>query len=88
METVIRNVGDFESADRRAIEHVLGTHLSENQQVLIQVLDAEKKPALPPGPPVESTLPDWCNVYEGLSDSEIEEIETSIIRSRTNRAFK
>ena len=25
------------------------------------------------------TLPDWCNVYDGLSDEEIEDLENTIL---------
>jgi hypothetical protein len=32
-------------------------------------------------------LPDWCNVYEGLTADEIDEIEKSIVRSTTSRSF-
>ena len=91
MESVIRSVRDIDTADRQALEHVIGTHLTENQQVVIQVLNtdipnaekAESKPQKSQPP----TLPEWCNVYEGLSDAEIAEIESSIVRSHDNRSF-
>jgi hypothetical protein len=86
MESVTRNVRDIEGEDRRALEHVLGRHLSDNDQVIIQVV--------PPGGAtatgtqmVDSApsdqLPDWCNVYEGLSEEEIDDLE-SIIKERAN----
>jgi hypothetical protein len=36
---------------------------------------------------VEATLPEWCKVYEGLTDAEIDEIEKSIVRDRGRRSF-
>ena len=41
MECIKRSVKDIETADRRALEHVVGQHLSENQQVVIQVLNVD-----------------------------------------------
>lgn len=31
-------------------------------------------------------LPEWCHVYEGLTDAEVDEIEESIIRSQESRS--
>lgn len=30
-------------------------------------------------------LPDWCNVYEGMTDDEIDEIERAIVRDPSTR---
>jgi hypothetical protein len=30
-------------------------------------------------------LPEWCNIYEGLSEAEIEELERAIIRCDLKR---
>lgn len=32
-------------------------------------------------------LPDWCNVYEGLTDEEIDDIESAIVRDPGTRRF-
>jgi hypothetical protein len=89
MDIVTRSVKDIDAADRQALEHVIGSHLSEHQQVMIQVRDAVSPAAenadsgmRKPGSP---TLPEWCNVYEGLSDAEIADIEKSIVRHHDSR---
>ena len=84
MDTVIRNVDEMDAHDRQALEHVLGHSLRETQQLVINIVDlqvpagAEKTPV-----PRESngrpTLPEWCNVYEGLSDEEIAAMEQTIL---------
>jgi hypothetical protein len=91
METVTRNVNDLEPGDRRALEHVIGIPLSESQQLVIQVVetkpDAQSLGQKQQHPTDGMKLPDWCNVYEGLSDAEIDEIEKSIVRSPSSRSF-
>lgn len=86
METIIRDVRDIDAADRRALEHVIGRELAENQKVIFQVvpapivpltLDDERKSATP------GQLPEWCNFLAGLSDEEAEEVD-SLIRQRAN----
>jgi len=89
MENVIRSVSDMTSADRLVIENFLGTHLTEDQKVSIRVLDAgsrplEKADAGSKGQQL-SPLPEWCNVYHGLSDAQVAEIESSIVRSHDSR---
>jgi hypothetical protein len=78
MDTVIRNVDEIDSPDRQALEHVLGHPLREDQQVVIRVVSRQAPP-----PPREreggAALPDWCNVYAGLSDAEIAELEKIIL---------
>lgn len=78
MEAVTRNVRDIETSDRRALEHVVGRQLKENQQVIIQVVTLSSEPK-EGWPASVSGLPDWCNVYEGLSDTEIAEVEDVIL---------
>ena len=76
MESIVRNVRDIEAGDRHAIEHVVGQTLSDNQRLIIQLAEIEI-PAPPSANDSHSTqtLPDWCQVYAGLSDDEIIEIE-------------
>lgn len=71
MESIIRNVRDIETNQRRALEQVLGQKLQENQQIIIQVVTPVKEP--------EQRLPDWCNVYEGLTAERVTEIEDVIL---------
>jgi len=82
MESIIRNVKDIDPGQRRLYESLLGKELHENQQLIIQVIsldegDASAKPDVPAGQ--QGQLPDWCNVYEGLPDDEIAELETAIL---------
>lgn len=78
MEEITRNVTEIEPADRQALEHVLGRPLHDHQTVVVRVVS----PHVPEGPQtngdqatLDDELPEWCNVYEGLSDDEIAAIE-------------
>ena len=87
MATVIRNVGDINPNDRQALEHVLGHGLHENQQLVIQILNLPVSPAAADTVP-STSLPEWCNVYAGLSDEEIVDIEKVILtRADLSRPF-
>lgn len=90
MDTVTRNVKDINTADRQAIEHVLGQPLVENQQIVIQVLPPNTACAAANSGPhcgaQPTQLPAWCNIYEGLGDAEVLEIENSILRSPGSRS--
>ena len=92
MDSVKRSVKDIDTADRRALEHVIGQHLSENQQVVIQIVNVDvasrDMPASNPQGVEPPTLPAWCNIYEGLSDAEIDDIDSSIVRSEGSRSFR
>ena len=81
MEKVIRNVADIDTADRQALEHVIGKHLAEHQQVIISVMELAMPSHADPKP--AQTLEDWTHVYDGLSDEEIEAIDT-IAKTRAN----
>ncbi len=78
MDPSLYNVKDIDPADRRAFEHVLGQPLDEGQQLYVRVVtpesgsqDSVEPKAASQGVP---TLPEWCNVYAGLSDAEIGQI--------------
>lgn len=78
MGTIIRNVRDIETGERRALEQVLGQPLMDNQQIFIHVVtigndSAEERSATTSG------LPDWCNIYEGLTDEHLADIERVIL---------
>ncbi|HLJ11334.1 MAG TPA: hypothetical protein VKU82_09095 [Planctomycetaceae bacterium] len=86
METFIRNVGDIDAHDRQALERVLGQSLRENQQLVIGIVNPQVPPQgaqepLPRGINGAPALPEWCNVYAGLSDEEIADIEAIILRA-------
>jgi hypothetical protein len=57
-------------ADRPAVERVVGQPLGEQDQLIIQLVP---------------TLPDWCNVFAGMSNAEIDAIDAAIVRSQTIR---
>lgn len=83
MRTIIRDTNDLDPADRTALQRVLGEHLDDHQRLVIGIVDlprsgetAESGSGSPPAP----ALPDWCNVYEGLSDEEIADLERIILR--------
>ena len=84
METIIRNVGDIDSQDRQALEHVLGQPLRANQQLVIRIINRQVQPDGPAETTTQdrngaAVLPEWCNVYAGLSDEEIADLEKTIL---------
>jgi hypothetical protein len=89
MENIIRDVRDIDTGDRRAIEHVVGKALRDNQRLVIQIVSLDLSEPVPVAgqSAASDELPEWCNVYEGLSGPEIEEIEKSIVRSHDSRTF-
>ena len=60
METVSRNITDLAADERVVIERFLGTHLTENQRIIVQVMDV--------GSDNGSTPPRTAADYAILSD--------------------
>lgn len=96
MESISRNVGDLTTAELQVYETVLGHQLHAGQQIIVQLIDVDASDAKAQptassqenGAPQngDAKLPDWCDVYCGLSDKEIEEVEESILaRSPASR---
>ena len=90
MESLTRKVGDIDVSDRRALEHMLGHSLPENPRLVIQIInpETETNKEAESGDQVAlgtAQLPDWCDVYTGLSDADIQGIEETIL-DRTNLA--
>ncbi|HXT60836.1 MAG TPA: hypothetical protein VN699_19515 [Pirellulales bacterium] len=83
METIVRNVRDLDQTDRSALERVVGCQLGESQQIVIQVVSAAVEPRESPGP--GDQLPAWCDVYEGLSDAQIDDLDEAIVRDHSSR---
>jgi hypothetical protein len=77
MEQVARNVRDLGKEERSVYEAALGATLREDQQVILRVVtpSESREPTQMPA----NSLPDWCAVYDGLSDTEIAEIEAAIL---------
>lgn len=79
MESVVRNVRDLNQNDRSTLERVVGQHLRENQQLVIQVMTVDAPAPAGHNGAASGQLPDWCNVYEGLTDAEIADLEQVIL---------
>lgn len=91
METIIRDVRDMDNDNRQVIEHVVGRSLQDNQRLVIQIVNLDAASAEPDAQPIAeaSKLPDWCNVYEGLTDAEIAELEQAVLtRADLTRSWK
>lgn len=81
MEAIIRNVRDINANERQVLERVLGKPLQEDQQVIEQILTlkngaTEKQPS----EAVRGQLPDWCDVYAGLTDEQVADVEGVILQ--------
>src|SRR5439155_21924304 len=83
METVIRNVADLDRGDRSVMERVVGHTLGEKQRLIIQVTNLESPTSAECPAVMSPDLPDWCDVYAGLSDAEIDDLDAAI-RERAN----
>jgi len=81
MENIVRDVRDIDNTDRCALEHVVGKALRDNQRLVIQIvsLDLTEPPPAESSPAGAGKLPAWCNVYEGLTDAEIDELEKTVL---------
>lgn len=84
MENIVRNVRDIEGGDRRALEHVVGQSLRDNQRLIIRIAEVDVSRETPAADSRQSqTLADWTNVYEGLSDEEVEAVDQTV-KTRAN----
>ena len=79
METVVRNVRDLRGNERSAAEGLVGHSLRENQKLVIRVVNIDLTTDHPGNGTREGKLPEWCNVYEGLTDEEIADLEKTIL---------
>jgi hypothetical protein len=90
MKAIVRNTADLNRDDRTLLERLLGEQLHDDQQLVIGVVDRQSRREPADETNVSTadvpTLPDWCNVYEGLSDEEIADLERVILqRADLNR---
>jgi hypothetical protein len=76
METIIRHVRDLGDSERSTLEQLVGHALRENQQLVIQVMTLSVPHHGAATPPADATLPEWCKVYEGLTDEEVAAVES------------
>ena len=68
---------EYRSAFRRRA--LVGHALRENQQLVVQVVNLDLATARPAHGTAEGKLPEWCNVYAGLTDEEIAGLEKTIL---------
>ena len=87
MEIITRQVGDLLENERYAAELLLGHRLRGNERLILQVLDID---AVQPPEQLQTaeSLPNWCNVYEGLTDPEVDTIQRSITRCNSTRSVE
>jgi hypothetical protein len=78
LQVDVATLGD---AQRRALEEVLGRQLAINQRLIISVTELETPPAA--AARVPQALEDWTNIYESLSDEQVEAID-KIAKTRAN----
>jgi hypothetical protein len=76
------DVVTLDATHRQAIEDLIGVQLQANQRLIIGVTEIEQ--AVSEGTPRGAqSLDDWTNVYEGLSNEQIDEIDR-IAKTRAN----
>lgn len=80
MEAITRNVSDIPVNDLQALEHLIGAPLRSSQQVIVQVVEKVSDRSETPSEAPKAKLPDWFNIYEGLSDEEIDRLEQGFRR--------
>ncbi len=82
METSLNiDVATLDATHRQALEEVIGRELGANQRLIISVIDVAMPQNGTPRP--VQTLEEWTNVYEGLSEDEIEAVD-KIAKTRAN----
>lgn len=86
MDSIIRDVGDMDAADRKAVEHVIGRRLGQHQQVIFSIIDrdASNTDQSSSSRPAQ-TIEDWTRVFDGLAVEDIEAID-KIAKTRAELA--
>jgi hypothetical protein len=79
VETLVRDVRDLSQDDRVALERLVGRQLHDTQRVIVEVVDVPS----PSTEPDSGEVPSWWDVYEGLSEEEVDRLDTAI-RQRAN----
>jgi hypothetical protein len=73
------DVATLDLPHRRALEEVIGRGLSDDQQLLISIVETSTSGADLPA----QSLEDWTRVYDGLTDEQIDAIDR-IANTRAN----
>ncbi|MDZ4781031.1 MAG: hypothetical protein SGJ19_12320 [Planctomycetia bacterium] len=88
MTPIIRDVSDLGDDERRAFELVLGQPLRDDQQIVLGVRPSSRSAEVEPAEQRSDSIPDWWQVYAGLSDAEIDQLDAPIRqRADFTRAF-
>jgi hypothetical protein len=74
MKKVSRHARDLDLSDRRAVEHILGHNLQDDEKVEINVVPEQPERATPSR---LSNTP-WAAIYEGLSDEDVDQLSAAI----------
>ena len=89
MQETIPDVRGIDATDREALGHVVGQELRDDQRIMISVMNMDVAAPSPEQMAAETPgLPPWCNVYEGFTNEEIDEIEKSIVRAPGGHTFE
>ena len=88
METITRDVGQMKTQERSAAELLVGHALREHERVIVHVLALDDEETASATLQPVATLPDWCNVYKGMTDAEVDEVQQSITRCNVPRSFE
>ena len=78
MEAIVRDIRLLNPAERSAAERLVGHALNDDQKLVIQVTNGT--PGGSAMMPASGQLPDWCRVYEGLADEQIDELEKIVLK--------
>lgn len=82
MDTISRNIADLAADQRDAIERFLGTHLSENQRIIVQVMDAGSGAGNGTAPP--SAAADYA-ILADLDDAEADRLTAAMLQRSPGR---
>ncbi len=80
MDSIILQVSELGDEERRFLERALGQPLGDEAQVTLGVTHRAAPMELPPS---SAEVPSWWNVYDGLSEAEVDELDAAI-RQRAN----
>jgi len=83
MEIIHFSIDALNPSARQAMESVVGHPLRTDQRLVIQVLEAETASAS--GGTANTELPEWCDVFAGLTSEEVAAVDASIASRSPSR---
>jgi hypothetical protein len=77
----IKKLSELKPRDVSVVERLFGRKLSKAQDAVLILRDADqpnetKNEDVPSG----DELPDWCDMYAGLSDDEVADLENLVLK--------